>query len=388
MVLVGGFLIGILVAWTGPGSLAANLTYIWTQFDSETPGAAWILAGIFALIEAFHLAVAVLFMPWGAKDEPLRKSFQNSLRQTWLHTVHFLPAIAIVGGLVLWFHVVKQRLGSAPSEVVIAAAVVVTLAWVLFALARAIAAPRCGQPPQRPPMCTNCGYNLTTIARDSRCPECGVLAAESLDFSSQAGTPWERCDRLAAIARAWKESAATAIFAPDRLGRSIRMAQPSAHRSFLALHLPCVFFIGVASLLIHVARFEDVDWMTKEAVAVGCVVTVFSIGCVAASFAVVNLAALLIGLIESWWTKRNMLPASAQMACYLAPCIVGWQLTGAALLLLITQYESFFRTLEEMTGTYRDVLAVFAFILPNLIILLTFLYLIARGTKAARYANK
>jgi hypothetical protein len=276
-----------------------------------------------------------------------------------------------------------------PTDPMIVGSAVVVAAWVCFALARAVAARRRVSTIARPPMCAGCGYNLTTMALENRCPECGSAVLDSIGAKVQPGTPWEQPYWATGAIGAWNDTTVEAVMRPERLGRAIRLSQErAAHHSFLAIHFPCVFLIAVVALLIHFAIHEGIAWTIDIAPLTGGVSGTFGIVCILAAFGAVNLAALIVGLIESWLARRNMLPASAQLACYLAPWVISWEIIGAMLTLAIINNQTFFEALEESTGVYRDFLAMGTFIVPNAIAAAVYLYLIARGTKAARYANR
>ena len=51
-------------------------------------------------IEIGFIVLALIVLPFGARDEPLRHSFAHALRQTWLHSVHALPTV-FLGGLLI-----------------------------------------------------------------------------------------------------------------------------------------------------------------------------------------------------------------------------------------------------------------------------------------------
>jgi len=52
-------------------------------------------------VELGFLALAIIVLPWGAGDEPLRSSWAHALRHTWLHTTHFLLLVLLIG-LLIW----------------------------------------------------------------------------------------------------------------------------------------------------------------------------------------------------------------------------------------------------------------------------------------------
>ncbi len=68
-----------------------------------------------AVYQGIVVLLAFAVMPWGCQDEPLRKSFGNAFRQTWLHTTHlavviiFLMILIRVG--VQWQEAYTDRYG-------------------------------------------------------------------------------------------------------------------------------------------------------------------------------------------------------------------------------------------------------------------------------------
>jgi len=196
------------------------------------------VAGIAISIEIGFLLLALLVMPWGARDEPIWNSYRNALRHTWLRTAHVLPCVLLVGtlGLVV-YHVEFEwiRANPAPKWPVQPPAVAVATSdptyqqavaeyeaamvqyreqiaraqedwktwaaqrpwhvdysvplaaqtafiaalWLLWGLFRAVGASRHTPLIERPPMCEACGYNLSTMPMESRCPECGVAVGQA-----------------------------------------------------------------------------------------------------------------------------------------------------------------------------------------------------------------
>jgi hypothetical protein len=237
------------------------------------------------------------------------------------------------------------------------------------------------------PTCAKCNYSLNGLRVDGRCPECGLPVRQSLGVGRQIGAPWERARSLGGRRRAWRKTAAIALLAPEQLGRMIRLAAPSTHRSFLAMHLPLILLIAPIALILHIMRVERVTDLFESAL-IGCVSATFGLVCTLAAFGVVNLAALLVGLLDSCQTKRNMLPAAIQIACYLTPYVVAWELLGAVVTFWLTKEASMMEALAEMIGVLPELLAMALFLVLNFLVAGVYLHLIARGTKAARYANK
>ncbi|MEK6797411.1 MAG: hypothetical protein AABZ12_00440 [Planctomycetota bacterium] len=452
------FLILLCVAAGSPsndlGRELLSLFGIYAEALSEYPTET-ILAtvGIFVGVEVVHVAVAGLFMPWGAKDEPLRASFKNSLRQCWLRTSHFLPAILVVGSAAVLIergeqswrqsHPVPPPVINWPAsprppnlpagdpgyakaladyqaaltehqrrmeplweiqtiylagrpwyykepELIIIPAVAAMIAWILWALLRAIGAERTVPPIVRPPMCLECGYNLHTIPMESRCPECGLAVLDSLGPDAHPGTDWQQRSALGSSIASWWECVVLAIWNPRQLGRELRVADSGTdHRHFLAVNLLVIFFIGAIGVFCGVATADGIAWQLNHPAPAIVFPLVYGVACVLGTTAVVNKGALLVGIVHSLRQKRNLLPASIQVACYLSGYLALWAMLGALLavnVLILGQAQVFDR-LEKMIGAHRDVLAFLSFVLPNGGLALGYLVLLHRATNAAAHAN-
>lgn len=85
--------------WGEPWDFFEEVSRAFRRRPWETLG---IIALSVVLTEFGVLVSAVLVTPWGCCDEPLRRSFANGLRQTWLHTFHVLPAFYILCILGAW----------------------------------------------------------------------------------------------------------------------------------------------------------------------------------------------------------------------------------------------------------------------------------------------
>ena len=181
-------LIMLLVAWAEPGRGVRHIDEAFIEFVLMIDQIAeqfarhpyvWsaVLAGIILSIEIGHLLLAMLVMPWGAHDEPMRDSYRNAVRHTWLRTAHVLPCVLLVGTVAAvlydleakWVYADPGRSlfwGTDPpwyvahTEACIVQAGFIAALWLLWGLFRAVGASRPTPPIERPPMCDVCGYNL------------------------------------------------------------------------------------------------------------------------------------------------------------------------------------------------------------------------------------
>ena len=263
--------------------------------------------------------------------------------------------------------------------------------WILWALLQAAVVRRPAPPIVHPPLCEFCGYNLTGTPIESRCPECGQLAIDSLGPEVRPGTPWDHADHGGRL-RAWWQCGVNAICRPQQFGRQIRIGpQTHRHRRFLATHLPLIFLfgaLGVAGCILY-------EWHRRPASAdepeiLWWIPPIFGGLSVLTVLAIAGLAAGLVGLIYSLKNERNLLPASNQMACYLCLYITAWTAFSSALsvLFFVLVAEDKLRPLARQIKMDHDFLLFCLWFLPNLALLAGFLVLLWRGTGAAQYANR
>lgn len=359
--------------------------------------------GIILVVEAAFPAIALLVMPWGARDEPLRTTYRNALRQTWLRTAHVIPCVLLVGTLAVVYHRLETAwlhtnpfailLQGPPwylryAEPFLVATALLSVLWMLWALLRSVGAHREVAPISRPPICEACGYNLTTIPMESRCPECGEPVLASLSPTARSGASWQRRREIGRW-RAWLECSVTAVRHPRELGRQLLVtADGTDHRRFFALHLPVIFCIAFASAagsaVINTSiTAEDLPIFLMAFSALGCL-------CVGGTVIFTLAGTIAIGVFESLRHRRNLLPGTMQVACYLAGYLTLWALFGgaSAVIVFAMEEEYWFRTLQGLTGIYRDTLATSTWLIPNLVWCVTYFVLLARGTAGTQYANR
>jgi hypothetical protein len=401
-----------------------------------------VLAGSAIFIELGFLALALLITPWGARDEPFRVSYTHALRRVWLHSAHGLVAVLLVGtwGTTLsrmdtaWHDAYPVAAPTWPAqptgvprdsqawqdyqaavqeaskqytewwqeirrkkpwylhhlEVSIGGTCILSALWLVWALLRAVGAPRRTPPIVRPPTCEACGYNLTTIPMESRCPECGEPVALSLGPAARPGTPWERRRELGRLT-AWWQCCVELSRRPKQFARQIPVVSPGAnHRRFLFFHLPIVFVIALVGLnAAFVIDTGRTPFTEAPEVAFGVfpmLSALVTLGAAALTLA----AALLTGLWYAITDKRNLLPGSMQIACYLAGvltlCIAFAWLTGLSVAALAE--ANVFQTLENIILVHDDLLTFLAWFMPNIVWLVGFFGLVFRATAGLRYANR
>lgn len=133
-----------------------------------------------------------------------------------------------------------------------------------------------------------------------------------------------------------------------------------------------------------------VDKLADEPAMTVIMMSLFGCACVGGTVAFAHLAALVVGVVAGLCYRRNLLPGTIQVACYLGPYLAAWALFGAisglgAAALAETHWLD---VLESRTGIYRYDIAGFTWFLPNAAWGVWYFVLVARGTTASRYANR
>lgn len=409
--------------------------------------------GIVLLIEAGFVALGLLLAPWGAADERLRATAANGIRHVWLHTADAVPIFLLVGLIVVpLFHVRRDwwnrsnaaltypvmptppspptnaRVGSKEwreytqrqkeytqqleaysqhwqqarrerearqpwlvkyGEYFVGGTFFATGIWVLWAMTRAVGAARLVTPIVRPPMCEHCGYNLTTMPMDARCPECGTLVRESLGPGVRPGAIWER-RREIGFPRAWWQMTLAAIAWPAWLGTRLRVSRRTTdHRVFMAVWYPVAFAIGYGMMVCMMWR-DMARSMYINPVEVFCAAGPV-VGVLVATVILIAplLGVALIGTGLSVMHRRNLLPAAMQAAAYTSGLLALSLLLSAATA-VATFYMNeahIFREFEVWLRIDDDVLAFFTWMVPSTALAIIYLVWLYKGTRGAIHAN-
>jgi hypothetical protein len=266
--------------------------------------------------------------------------------------------------------------------------------WWLWVQLRAVGARRRVLPiarPPRPPTCETCGYNLTSLAMEARCPECGAPVRDSIGPRAKPGIPWER-RRETGWLRAWCQTAWDAIIRPSRLGMLFCVATRRVdHRRFLALSFLPLFVIGYMLVMgiewmwmpLRPNSIEGSDTAYGAAPIFGCSVAVF--GLVGPL-----LAAGVVGLILSIAQRRNLVPAAMQMAAYLSGFLTLCVFLSAVCAAFALQYTINGRIfgLGLNLRMSRPVFLVSAWSIPTMAMVVPYIILLYRGTRGARFVNR
>jgi hypothetical protein len=196
-----------------PGELKRRVEVI-LHWIVEAPEQAFVAFGGSALVfEILFLLFALALMTWGARVEPVRRSYRVTLQRVWIQTVHLAIAILSVVVVSVVIDQVFRRpffLAFSWLEVLSFFMSGIAIAWAYWGFIKAVGAPR--DAPQIPvsPTCEGCGYNLTHTSSDERCTECGRPVSESLGEHVRPGLQ----ERAAALLPA-------AFLKPQRLGERV-----------------------------------------------------------------------------------------------------------------------------------------------------------------------
>jgi hypothetical protein len=392
-------------------------------------------------IELGYAALALWLLPWGACDEPIKESLRHALRRVWMQSPQLLLFFVIAGGATAylyqthqeWMHAYGHQRpvypvpppGTTPGtpqwdqynaqvtvfweetrrisreeeleqpfhvrfgQPIIGVNCFLWAMVFLASLLRSAGALRPSRPAERQPLCDACGYDLTTMPMESRCPECGDSVLASLGPDARPGPPWT--DSRLGVVTAWFRTWRQAIFSPTAFGRSIRVTEPgTSHRVFFLMHLPVVFLIAactppaiILSVEGHLPDGQEWAVVLFLGPAAGCI-------CVAAATSVMLKSAAWAGWYHWWKLKRNLLPATIQVSCYLVVYLVVWEFLGGVsgvLAIFLANHEPFTDWFQG-TRAHPEAILTFAWFAVNFLCLGVYANIVKRAVASTRFANR
>lgn len=380
-----------------------SLADIWRELRSEVNRNAEAfftdVATALGIGEAVVIGIAMLVVPWGARDEKLRWSFYHGLRVTWLQSAHAAVAMLLQAAFMLfWVRYTFTIFGSwrdrpwysRHTGEIFSYALCLFCSWGFWGLLRAAGARREQRPANVPPTCQVCGYNLTATPMEGMCPECGEPAVESVGPHARMGIDWERKGRLG-MRRSWWLTLSQAIRSPRRFGRDLQVySRPADHRRFLLINMVLAAMLAVVGATFWLLGFVagpgpylDMwdDWIWVTAPLSGLVTGLSVLG---ASL----LFAGVLGLALSPGSGRNVLPAAMRCSAYLSGFFVPWVIANLPLAWLYGYDRDMVRPLSSWLQVGEEETALAIWIGFNLIGLCTYLRLLHVSVTSARFADR
>jgi len=248
-----------------PGADAGIRTFaeVWSDWH---PGGEWGPAERLFLTLVLGVLIAALFAAWlflptvyggGSPWAAYGRSFRvviGGIGVLWAASV-------VVGMTIAWMNRRSLLAAGEPSfdpEPMIVVGVFASAGGLIYWLTRAaLGAPMPNVQPELPPRCEGCGYDLTHVPADGRCPECAASAADSLTPGRRPGAAWQRHSE----AREWIETTLTLLFKPGAFYRALRMRDPVARaRRFSWYHYPAIGCCGAAWIFLMLLSFDSPGW--------------------------------------------------------------------------------------------------------------------------------
>lgn len=289
-------------------------------------------------VEGILFALGLLLAPWAARDEKPRSSLRHALRCVWLQSMHLAVASwLMVCWAAFWdlmfysnrYHATNVNWSDRPwyarnEETVFSAVATLLYGWVLWGMLRAAGARAPQRPAGVPPVCQACGYNLTAAAPEGACPECGEPVLASIGPEARPGASWEHREG-AGWFDAWYATTSAAIRRPSAFGRALQVFSPShAHRRFLLLAMPPAVLLGVLGAMFWCLGYLFTG-KTYSSMLEDFLFLTLPLGGLLGGLAplVIALAAAgLVGLVLSFQSGRNALPAGMRGAAYLSGLVL------------------------------------------------------------------
>ena len=363
------------------------------------------VAGALSTLTSLAILYFVL-LPFAARPGKNRACVLHVIRAVllsigWVHI--WGPALT---GLFLYF--ISNRYPPGLENIIgpLTLALLLLSLWTLISLIIAVRADYrspADLPKPHDPWCEFCGYNLTGIDTEKRCPECGKPIAESLSPDARPPTPWESRPTLANFP-VIREQLSRIIRQPRQLFFSMPTltGQRPAQRWLIA----SVTLVGLFATLILPAynliclptiKDDRMEWSWT-----------LLVGCLFVGFVWAGLALMMVGIettgiatFSRIRAKREpdfggpgsregvFLATSAKVTAYSSILMVPWVFLGGAQL-IASQYWSIHHLSYHWHLSWRVEQIIFAASLSIAHIggLLWYEITVYRGIRGIQYANK
>jgi hypothetical protein len=339
-------------------------------------------------------------------------SNRAAARQTVKITLSATAMLHVLGAALIGFYGLLTLLGYPPevSDVGITDTIVRSLGFAALTMALGIALltrvaavdyrwPE-DLPKTRDPLCEHCGYNLTMTPMESRCPECGTPAVESLSPTARGPTAWERAPYLSNVAAIGRQlrlltTHPRTLFKTMLLYTQKQPAERWLKLSMIAVALAgfLVIFPGTLPVSVKHSTLADAPNLLANGITVGVLWM-----CLALMMVGVETTGL--STFSKMRGNRVDFAAAAKVTSYSAPLMLFWVFLGGSHLLLA--YYFFEHKDIHGGGAILDLVQRFVLthlrFVPYIAVgslaaahiggLLWFEFTVYRGLKTIQYANE
>ncbi len=385
-------------------------------------------AVVLSAIELIFAGMSIVFLPFGARDESLWDSIRHVLRRTWLHTSHVMIiaiVLTVVGMTVTterqWYreHADQYRrvhpppvdaaryvqyrqseleyfriLRSTPrpwlvtlAPLLLSLAGLFSAAWLLWALFRGITAARPMRSLNRPPLCRRCGYELTGLGPQGRCPECGLDFRPPLDHRLLPECPWNRRRKIGRV-RAYVATATRMILHPAKFGAALDPRKPMRDSLlYLAASVGATVGLLVVTATAFSATITGADFGMPIQLQLAVDFTApLALATTIGSLLLVAVPAYAIGTGDRSRTGRIRLSAAAQFTSYGSAFLPVWMAISLITVIVLLLCSGFVQSFARRIGAPVMLIYLSVWGTVNLLLLIQYISIFVRGLKGVRYA--
>lgn len=220
-----------------------SMTEVWNDWHAASyfGPAEYIFMAVLFLVPLLAAVCAWVHLPTVHRRGSLTQSYRRAFCGV-AACVDVLLLASIAGGVsIAWASRMASRRAVGPAQSMTQPeiwaplpffACIVAVLWIVGRAVRGVAQSDGGVSVH--PRCEACGYDLTHVGQDNRCPECGADAQRSLTPNGwRPGCVWEQRGGLAG----WLVTSVAVLFGPRRFYSRLKLRTPDAQpRIFAAWH--------------------------------------------------------------------------------------------------------------------------------------------------------
>ncbi len=329
-------------------------------------GGWWLVLVTCIGIELSVVFLGTVVMPYAADGDRSRSVWKRSVKNAYWCTVILVPLMLAHVALSLatdwWGSNRTYHSGGLPPEgwwsdpLTLAAGALAIGSFILLLRALIVGAHRCvvghdgSVQAMREPRCDRCGYLLRGLPNDSKCPECGLPALDSIEGRHRTSL-WQQHESksrgiIEAVRMQWVVLGGTAMFQRVPLHRGVASARRFWWVTWLLIVLGLQMFLRV---LIGIAPFDSMLRAEAKSLSIYLILLPFVVHCIM----------MFVACVYAHWRYGIQDYRVSSIVCYYGAPLM-WPLLIVLLIAGVLVYEPLLPLIDRHLGKVMLACAVLA----------------------------